>query len=244
MVSDTGFTGKLLHHPFLCSGCLVNNLQISIVYSKEPRFLGQLGWLCFRTQVSWNWPGLCIGFRFTSSVSFFLLNKDVVFSGLPWWLSRKESAHNAGAWGLNPGSGRSPGEGHGNLLQYSCLGNPVDRGAWWATVCGDAKSQTWLKWLSTHARSWFSHGQWNQKYRRPSRTMEAHSRPLCFSLLTSKSSNKLHATSLGRKRACYTSQGGRSWVISEQRCQCIILQWRGSVDLETVNFKKLKENLK
>ena len=43
---------------------------------------------------------------------------------------------NAGDTGLIPGSGRSPGEGNGNLLQYSCLGSPMDRGAWWATVHG------------------------------------------------------------------------------------------------------------
>ena len=42
--------------------------------------------------------------------------------------------------GLNPWSGRSPGGGHGNLLQYSCLGNPMDRGAWWATVHPVAKN--------------------------------------------------------------------------------------------------------
>ena len=47
-------------------------------------------------------------------------------------------------------SGRSPGGGHGNPLQYSCLENPMDRGAWWATVHGVAKSWTWLKQLSTH----------------------------------------------------------------------------------------------
>ena len=41
-----------------------------------------------------------------------------------------------------PGSGRSPGGRHGNLLQYSCLKNPIDRGAWWATVHRVAKSQT------------------------------------------------------------------------------------------------------
>ena len=44
--------------------------------------------------------------------------------------------------GLIPGSGRSPGGGNGNPLQYSCLGNPMDRGAWWATVHGVAKSRT------------------------------------------------------------------------------------------------------
>ena len=47
-----------------------------------------------------------------------------------------------------PGSGRCPGGGHGNLLQYSCLENPMDRGAWWAAVHRIPKSQTWLKQLS------------------------------------------------------------------------------------------------
>ena len=59
--------------------------------------------------------------------------------GLPWWLSGKESACNAGDVGLIPGLGRSPGEGNGNPLQYSCLWNPVDRGAWQATVLGNLK---------------------------------------------------------------------------------------------------------
>ena len=57
----------------------------------------------------------------------------------------KESTGNAGAPGdvdLIPGLGRSPGEGHGNPLQYSCLENPTGRGAWQATVNRIAKSQT------------------------------------------------------------------------------------------------------
>ena len=53
----------------------------------------------------------------------------------------KESACNAGDVGLIPGSGRSPGGGHGNPFRYSCLENPLDRGAWWATVHRVAKSQ-------------------------------------------------------------------------------------------------------
>ena len=57
---------------------------------------------------------------------------------LPWWLSSKESAHQADL-SLTPWSGRSPGEGNGKPLQYSGLGNPMDRGAWWATVHGVAK---------------------------------------------------------------------------------------------------------
>ena len=56
----------------------------------------------------------------------------------------KESACNAGDLGSIPGLGRSLGEGNGNPLQCSCLENPMDRGAWWATVYGVAKSQTWL----------------------------------------------------------------------------------------------------
>ena len=54
--------------------------------------------------------------------------------GLPWCLSGKESACNAGDLGLVPGWGRSPAEGNGTPLQYSCLENPMDRGALWATV--------------------------------------------------------------------------------------------------------------
>ena len=49
-----------------------------------------------------------------------------------------------------PGSGRSPGGGHGNPLQSSCLENPMDRRAWWATVHRVSQSWTQLKWLSTH----------------------------------------------------------------------------------------------
>ena len=54
----------------------------------------------------------------------------------------KNPSANAGDMSLIPGLGRSPGEGNGNPLQYSCLGNPMDRGAWWATVHGVGKSQT------------------------------------------------------------------------------------------------------
>ena len=46
--------------------------------------------------------------------------------------------------GSTPGSGRSPGGGHGNRLRYSCLENPMDRGTWWATVCGVTESRTRL----------------------------------------------------------------------------------------------------
>ena len=64
--------------------------------------------------------------------------------GFPGSSVVKNLPANAGDVGLICGSGRSPGEGNGNPLQYSCLGNPMDRGAWWATVCGVSKSQTQL----------------------------------------------------------------------------------------------------
>ena len=59
--------------------------------------------------------------------------------GFPKWLSGKESTCDAGDSGSIPGLGRSPGGGNGNLLHYSCLGNPMDRGGWWAAVHGVTK---------------------------------------------------------------------------------------------------------
>ena len=67
---------------------------------------------------------------------------DTIGLGFPGGLDGKESACNAGDTGLIPGSGRSPGGGNGNPLQYSCLGNPMNRGAWRPTVHGVAKSWT------------------------------------------------------------------------------------------------------
>ena len=73
----------------------------------------------------------------------------------------KVSACKAGDLGSIPGSGRSPGEQNGTPLQYSCLENPMDGGAWWATVHGVAKSQTRLSDL-THTicfiKQCLSHG--------------------------------------------------------------------------------------
>ena len=79
----------------------------------------------------------------------------------PQWLSGKESTYNtesAGDKGSILGSGRSPGGGYGNPLQYSCLENPMNRGAWCASAPGVTKSQTRLKWLSRarHMISWAS----------------------------------------------------------------------------------------
>ena len=68
------------------------------------------------------------------------------YEGLPrWCLVVKNLPANAGEMrdmGSIPGLGRSPGERNGKTLQYSCLGNPMDRGDWWSTVHGIAESQT------------------------------------------------------------------------------------------------------
>ena len=67
------------------------------------------------------------------------------------WL--KNPPANSGDVGSIPGSGRSPGEGNGNPLQYSCLENPMDRGAWWATVHGVAKKLDTTKQLQNNNNS-------------------------------------------------------------------------------------------
>ena len=72
----------------------------------------------------------------------------ILLPGFPGGSDGKEFACNAGDLGLIPGWGRSPGGGHGNPLQYSCLENPMERGAWWATDHRVAKSRTWQKWHS------------------------------------------------------------------------------------------------
>ena len=74
---------------------------------------------------------------------------------LPWWLSGKNPPANAGDAGFIPGLGRSPWGGNGNPLQYSCLGNPMDRGAWGVIVHGSTKSWTRLSdWLTYTERIW------------------------------------------------------------------------------------------
>ena len=74
----------------------------------------------------------------------------VLDRGFPGGSDGKESACNAGDLGSSPGSGKSPGEGNGYPLQYVCLGNPMDRGTWWATVYGAAKS--WIQLSDYHYR--------------------------------------------------------------------------------------------
>ena len=96
-------------------------------------------------------PALAHGFLTTGppgkSQGRAYLKNSVQSRGLHRWLSGKESASNAVDASSIPGSGRAPGVGKGNPIHYSCLGNPMDRRAWWTTVHEVAESQTQL---STH----------------------------------------------------------------------------------------------
>ena len=85
----------------------------------------------------------------------------ILLYGLLWWFSSKESAFNVGERGLIPGSGRSPGRGKGNPLQYSCLENPMNRGAWWASPQASKESDTTeatqqAGWILSYTTSIFS----------------------------------------------------------------------------------------
>ena len=83
---------------------------------------------------------------YTKQPIYRLMWMDPIFRG---GSSGKESACNVGDTGFIPGSGRSPGEGNSYPLQYSCLENPMDRGAWWVTAHGVAKSWKWLTYSKT-----------------------------------------------------------------------------------------------
>ena len=83
--------------------------------------------------------------------------------GFPGGSDSKESACKAGDPGLIPGLGRSSGERNGNPLQDSYLENPTDRGAWWATVHGVAKSQTLLSDYHYHNTYSCRTGEFHEK---------------------------------------------------------------------------------
>ena len=127
---------------------------------KEPALklydtLGEQFWSNLESTTAWEGGSRQRGnSKFIHSFHTGLLSAPDVTASFPPWFRGKESACNAGDTGdagSIPGSGRSPGEGHGNPLWYSCLENPMDRGAWWATVHWIAESETWLMdWENGH----------------------------------------------------------------------------------------------
>ena len=87
----------------------------------------------------------CISFGLVGFILFgFWLSLNINHRGFSGVSVVKNLTANAGDVGLIPGLGRYPGEGNGDPVQYSCLGNPMDRGAWRATVHGVAKNHTGL----------------------------------------------------------------------------------------------------
>ena len=87
--------------------------------------------------------GLILDVNIVSGPNFMLgLIVSAEWHGLPWWLSGKESACNAGDAGWIPGSVKSPGGGYDNPFQYSRLENPMDRGAWWATYSPQGRKES------------------------------------------------------------------------------------------------------
>ena len=83
-----------------------------------------------------------LGYKVVPALDFIFKKLFHLTKGFPGGSDSKGSTCNAGDPGSIPGLGRSPGEGNGNPLQYSCLENSMDGGAWWVTVHGVAKSQT------------------------------------------------------------------------------------------------------
>ena len=130
--------------------------------------------------------------------SLILLFQPKRVSGFPRWLSDKEPACNAGDAGLIPGSEWSPGEENGNPLQYSCLGNPMDRGAWWAIVCGVTKESDTTYWLQKNTEYIEDIGSISiilimkaltLGFQIPLTTLETHSLSLSLSLFSLSSSD-------------------------------------------------------
>jgi len=132
------------------------------------------GWMASPTQWTWVWvnsrswwwtgrPGVLqsmgsqrVRFRSLPHIIHFTMIKSSSIKGLPTWHSGNEPscpAGDTGDVGSVPGSWRCPGGGHGSPLQYSCLENSMDRGAWWATVHGVTKSQTRMSMYTSYHRN-------------------------------------------------------------------------------------------
>ena len=127
---DCSLPGSSIHGIFQAK--TLEWVAISFSRSSWPR-----GW----TQVSH-----IVGRR----VTIWATREVFILWGFPGGTSVQNPPASAGVTGLIPGSGRSPGESHGNPLQYSCLENPMERGAWQVTVHSVSKRWTQLKQLRTH----------------------------------------------------------------------------------------------
>ena len=94
------------------------------------------------------------------SLNFLIYISRIIWCGLPRWLNGEEPAcqcRKTGEANSVPGIGRSPEGGNGNPLQYSCLENPMDGGAWWATDHEVTKNQTWFRDWAQHSTNHMVH---------------------------------------------------------------------------------------
>ena len=160
----------------LCSPGNTSSFWVSVLWGYWPhRLIDRISWAHVGSlpQES-TWLALNLGLPAVCSFIFSILPKDSSLFNLeyekylwsfPGGSDGKPSAYNAGDTSSISESERSPGGGNSNSLQYSCLGNPVDRGAWRVTVHVVTKS--W-KWLSTHTHvvNHILEVKWNQSLKR------------------------------------------------------------------------------
>ena len=145
-------TNKLGRKYFLCLCfiCLILSLFLLIKeICSHPKFSLNAE-ICIKKDLRFPW----ILQSRDNAINHLVYIRSTSYDGLPRWCSSKESVCNAGDAGdagSIPKMGRYSGEGNGNPLQYSCLENPMDRGAWWVTVHEVAKNQTRLS-MHTYTR--------------------------------------------------------------------------------------------
>ena len=126
------WSNSLKFKGYTSAGTIINVKVFMILYSKFFEIARKKShWIypLYLEESSLFLPTLCIFWLLVGSLEFHCL-------GLVWWLSGKESACNARVASQIPGLGIYYREGNGNSLLYSCLGDPMDRGAWWAIVHG------------------------------------------------------------------------------------------------------------
>ena len=138
------FSTSQLMSTFVCLSSLPNyTIPIKTIFKKKKNYISKEKQLKDN-----NVPYFLIPYQYSALCTIYVDSTIHTMNnygglGLPWWLLKNPPA-NAGVTGLIPGSGRSPREGNGNPLQFSCLGSPMDGGTWWATGHEVTKSRTQL----------------------------------------------------------------------------------------------------